>query len=109
MKRLLLEALSLQTARGRVLVFVLASVVIFCCRYHWLDHLSLWGHLGFTHAPSIGLTRAYWLLLHGHPVDAWHRNRLIYAVLGVGLPLILRDVFKLARRTASTSSPETVL
>lgn len=108
MKRLLLEAMSLHTARGRVLVFAAATVIIFFCRYHWLDHLSLWGHLGLTHAPSIGLTRAYWLLLHGHPVDAWHRNRLIYAVLAIGLPLILRDALNLTRHRTSPA-PETML
>ena len=74
-------------------MFSLLSTAIYLSHYHWLDHLSLWGNLGWKQAPSIGLTRAYWLLLHGNAVAAWHRNWLIYAVLAVGLPIILKDVY----------------
>lgn len=99
--QLLREALALETPRGRLLMFSALTFVIFFSQYHWLDHLSLWGNLGI-HAPSIGLTRAYWLLLHGHLSAAWHRNRLIYLVLSVGLPLLVFDIGHI-RHAASTS------
>jgi len=110
MKRLAVEMLSLQTARGRLLTFLLLSSAIFASQYHWLDHLSLWGNLGFTHAPSVGLTRAYWLLLHGHPEAAWHRNRLIYLILLVGVPLLVRDFLSIVRVARQNHhKPESVL
>ena len=92
MKQLTLEALTLASARGRLASFSVLSAAIYLSHYHWLDHLSLWGNLGFSRAPSIGLTRAYWLLLHGQPGAAWHRNWLIYIVLAVGIPLLLKDL-----------------
>jgi hypothetical protein len=95
MKKLFIEAITLKTARGRLLTFGILTSAIFFSRYHWLDHLSIWGDLGIHHAPSIGLTRAYWLFIHGHPVAAWHRNPLIYLVLFIGLPLLIRDALKL--------------
>ncbi|MBC7581821.1 DUF2752 domain-containing protein [Aeromicrobium sp.] len=90
-RQLALEILSLSSPRGRLLAFSLATVAIYFSHYHWLDHLSIWGHLGIP-SPSIGLTRAYWLLIHGHPVASWHRNPLIYLVLAVGIPLLLMDM-----------------
>lgn len=93
-----IECAALQTARGRLVVFTVLSLLIFLVPYHWLDHLSVWGHLGLSKMPSIGLTRAYWRFLHGNPVGAWHRNPLIYVVLIVGVPLLARDALTLARK-----------
>lgn len=70
--------------------------MIFVSPYDWFSHLSLWQRLGIP-SPSIGLTRAYWLLLHLDPVGAWERNKLIYAVLLVGVPLLLKDIFTIFR------------
>jgi len=110
MKRLALEVLSLHTPRARLAVFSALTLAIYASRYHWLDHLSLWGALGIKHAPSIGLTRAYWLVLHGHPAAAWHRNPLIYLVLMFGLPMVIYDAFSvIKRRTPQTAQLQTVL
>jgi len=96
-RRLALEIISLSTARGRLAAFGLATSAIFFSQYHWLANLSLYGHLGID-SPSIGLTRAYWLLIHGNPVAAWERNPLIFLVLAVGLPLIALDVMKVIKQ-----------
>ena len=110
MKRLALEMVSLQTARGRLLTFLGLTAAVFVSHYHWLDHLSLWGNLGFKHAPSVGLTRAYWLLLHGQPVAAWHRNWLIYLILCIGLPLLARDIRAMTYpHSKKTPKPQFVL
>lgn len=97
MRPLLLEAVTLSTPRGRLLAFITLTLLIYPARYSWLSHLSLWLLIGWHSAPSIGLTRAYWLLLHGHPSLAWQRNRLIFAVLAVGLPLLAYDGWQLAK------------
>lgn len=68
------------------------TLVIFVSPYVWLENLSLWQMIGFDSAPSIGLTRSYWLLLHGDVAAAWERNPLIFAVLTVGLPILLNDL-----------------
>jgi len=90
------DVIGLQTPAGRLVFFLLASAAIFLAPYDWLSHLSLWQHLGIP-SPSIGLTRAYHLLLHGDPIAAWQRNRLIYLVLLIGVPLLARDVILLIR------------
>ena len=100
-KRLFVEAITLATARGRLLVVCLLTTTIYFAHYHWLDHLSLFGDLGI-HAPSIGLTRAYWLILHGEPTAAWHRNALIYLVLVIGLPLLAKDLARLKAHLGNT-------
>lgn len=99
------ETLTLRTARGRLIAFGFLTTLIFMSPYHWLAQLSLWQHIGWHGAPSIGLTRAYWLIMHGHPVAAWHRNPLIYAVLIVGIPLLVRDAYTLLLRTTGKSNP----
>lgn len=73
------------------------TIVIFCVPYQWLAGLSLWQRLGWESAPSIGLTRAYWLLIHGDPVAAWQRNGLIYAVCAVGACMLAHDTIILLK------------
>lgn len=90
--RQITEIIGLQTPRGRVICFLAASAAIFVAPYDWLAGLSLWQRLGID-APSIGLTRAYWHILHLDPVAAWQRNRLIFVVLAIGLPMLARDAF----------------
>jgi hypothetical protein len=85
------EIIGLQSPRGRLLFFAVITLIIFVSPYDWFAKLSLWQHLGVP-SPSIGLTRAYWLFIHFDPIGAWERNKLIYAVLLVGLPLLLKDV-----------------
>lgn len=97
--RLLFEVVGLQTPRGRLIFFALASLAIFVVPFHLLGQLSIWQRLGIP-APSIGLTRAYWHLLHLDPGAAWDRNPLIFAVLAVGLPLLAKDAYKLHKNRA---------
>jgi hypothetical protein len=82
----------LQSARGRLLFFIIITAAVFIAPYDWLGHLSLWQALHIP-SPSIGLTRAYHLLLHGDIVGAWRRNQLIFIVLIIGAPLLLRDTW----------------
>lgn len=91
------EIVGLQTARGRLLFFAIASLGIFLAPYDWLAHLSLWQHLGIQ-APSIGLTRAYWRLMHGDIFGAFERNPLIFIVLAIGLSLLALDIRKLIKQ-----------
>lgn len=97
MSRLFLEIISLQTPRGRLIFFGTVSLLIFIAPYVLLSQLSLWQRLGFESAPSVGLTRAYWHVMHLDFAAAWERNRLIYFVLAVGLPLLAHDVYRVWR------------
>jgi hypothetical protein len=94
----LFEVIGLQTARGRLLCIGLITLAVFAAPYSWLAQLSLWDRLGWHSAPSIGLTRAYWLLLHGHVQAAWHRNWLIFPVLAIVLLILVRDSWVLGSR-----------
>jgi hypothetical protein len=89
-----LEIIGLHTPRGRILFFVAVSIAIFLTPYSFLAGLSLWQKIGID-APSVGLTRAYWHVLHLDFVQAWVRNPLIFAVIAVGVPLLVRDAHKL--------------
>lgn len=92
----LVEIVGLQTPRGRLLFFGIVSSGIFLAPYAWLSNLSLWQYIGIQ-SPSIGLTRAYWRVLHGDLVGAYERNWLIFAVLAIGLPILAIDIIKLIR------------
>lgn len=92
-KRIGLNIIGLQTPEGRLLFFGLVSLFVFLAPYEWLANLSIWQYLGIP-MPSIGLTRAYHLLLHGDYVGAWDRNKLIFLVLAIGLPMLFRDLMK---------------
>jgi hypothetical protein len=91
-----IEIITLQTPRGRLMFFLFASVLIYVAPYEVLSRLSLWQAIGID-SPSIGLTRAYWYLLHGDFSAALERNKLILAVLAVGVPMLLLDMYKLIR------------
>lgn len=92
--RLFLETISLQTKRGRLLFAFIANVLIFVAPYSLLSNLSLYKHLGLTWMPSIGLTRAYWHLLHGHLAAAWERNWLIFPVMMVAWSIVALDIYR---------------
>lgn len=98
--RLFIEIAGLQTARGRLLFFLIVTLAVAIVPYAWLGNLSLWQLLGIP-SPSIGLTRAYWKILHGDPVGAFMRNPLIYAVLAIGIPLLVIDMRTYLRNRAS--------
>lgn len=88
---LLVETVGLQSPRGRLVFFALITIAVFVVPYDWLAHLSLWQALHIP-APSIGLTRAYHLPLHGNLSGAWRRNELIFPVLVVGAIVLGNDV-----------------
>jgi len=98
MRQRILDIIGLRTPAGRLIFFGVASVVIFVTPRGLLSELSLWARIGFDNAPSIGLTRAYQSVLHGDLAAAWLRNPLIFAVLAIGLPLLTRDIWRLAVR-----------
>lgn len=91
------ETIGLQTPRGRLLFFGIVSGLMYVIPYSWLAHLSLWQYIG-VNSPSVGLTRAYWLLLHGSVTEAFVRNPLIFVVIALGLPLLCMDVFLLIKK-----------
>lgn len=95
-KALLVEIVGLSSPRGRLLFFVVISAVIFLAPPKWPISFSLWQHLGVP-SPSIGLTRAYRLVLHGDFAAAWQQNKLIYAVIIIGGWLLAKDIFALIR------------
>ena len=64
---------------------------MFFAPYEWLARLSIWQAFNIP-SPSIGLTRAYHLLLHGDVDGAWQRNKLIFIILAVGFFILARDV-----------------
>lgn len=97
---MLINALGLQSPSGRLVAFGAVSTLVYLLPYNFVGQFSLWSRLGWESAPSIGLTRAYWLLLHGHPVSAWRRNWLIYLVLAILLPLLASDIWRLKQRRA---------
>ncbi len=94
-----LEVISLQTERGRLVFALMAHVVLLIVPYAWLSNLSLYKLLGIN-SPTIGLTRAYWLLIHGRPADAWERNWLIFPVMAVGWSIVALDVWHLCQRSS---------
>ena len=104
MRRLFVEVISLQTPRGRLIFFGMVSMLVFIAPYTWLANLSLWQRLGLDGAPSIGLTRAYWHILHLEFAAAWERNKLIYLVLAIGLPLLVRDILLVRRHKKASNS-----
>lgn len=104
-KNLLIELVSLSTPRARLWFWALATTVIFLLPYRFFENLSIWQHLGWENAPSIGLTRAYWLLIHGDISAAWDRNRLIFVVIAVGAPLLIMDMYKIARSRTNKVTP----
>jgi hypothetical protein len=98
----LLEVIGLQTARGRLLFFVVASVIIFILPTKVLGGFSIWQRLDIP-SPSIGLTRAYHYILHGDLERAWQQNSLIFVVLLIGLPLLTKDVYNVVKQLNTRS------
>ena len=97
----ILKLISLQTAPSRLFFFTTITAVIYNVSYSFLDSakLSLYERLHIN-APSIGLTRAYWKLLHGDAMGAWHRNKLIYIVVAILIGIVIRDIISLMKRSS---------
>lgn len=98
LKSAIIETITLQSPKGRLTFLAVVTIVVFLVPFAWLENLSLWKNIGWESAPSIGLTRAYWLLLHGDPAGAWERNSLIYLVLVVVVTIVIADITKLRRQ-----------
>jgi len=94
-----LRFLSLSNPQQRLGTWLILSVGIYLAKFEWLQNLSLLKAIGWESAPTVGLTRAYWLVLHGKFEEALAMNSLIVAVLVIGIPLLVWDVAKLARKT----------
>ncbi|HLC91423.1 MAG TPA: DUF2752 domain-containing protein [Candidatus Saccharimonadales bacterium] len=94
----LMSLISLTTPGSRLIVWAVLTMAIWIAPFNYLRHLSLYEHLGWHSAPSIGLTRAYWYVLHGQFSNAWNMNHLIYVILAVGIPLLVFDVYKLTSK-----------
>lgn len=97
MGKYLLELVSLSTPRSRISFWAIITVIIFILPYRFFEHISLWQRIGWDSAPSIGLTRSYWLLIHGQPNAAWDKNRLIFAVIFVGTIILIIDIYKIVK------------
>ena len=90
--KLFIETIGLQTPRGRLLFALVLSIVIFLYNpAQWPVQLSIWSLLGIP-SPSIGLTRAYYEVLHLRFIDAWELNALIYVVVAIGCLVLVRDI-----------------
>lgn len=103
--QLLWSVVGLQTPAGRILFFVAVTIGVFLVPFRWLENLSLWKRLDIP-SPSIGLTRAYWRLLHGDVAGAWQQNKLIFVVIAIGGSLLAHDIYQLvaSRRRAENDA-----
>lgn len=95
---ILIEIISLQTARGRLLFAGAAHAALLLVPYHWLNNLSLYKLIGLTEVPSIGLTRSYWLLLRGDFTGAWERNWFIFPIMMAGWSIVAIDIYSVLRK-----------
>jgi hypothetical protein len=100
-----LHYFSLSTPKQRLTTWLVLTLLIYFARFSWLVNLSLYKRAGLDFMPSIGLTRSYWLLLHGKLSQALAMNRLIIVVIAVGSFLLVKDAKSLLRnRVASPSA-----
>lgn len=97
-KKLVLEILTLQSPRGRLIAAALVHLVLYIVPYAWLANLSLYKLVRLDWVPSIGLTRAYWLLLHGDLAAAWQQNPLIFPILAVMWSIVALDVYRCLKK-----------
>ncbi len=103
-KQLFIELISLSTPYSRLLFWLIATVIIYILPYSFFENLSIWGLIGWDNAPSIGLTRAYWLFIHGDIAGALERNKLIFAVLIVGIPILIIDLYGIIKNLKLNSN-----
>ena len=97
-----MDFLTLQKPEFRLGFFGLVTMVLLVTPYQFLEqhHLSLYERLHIP-SPSIGLTRAYWKLIHGDFSGAWQRNKLIYAVVCIVLGIVVKDILELISKRPS--------
>ncbi|MDZ7744595.1 MAG: DUF2752 domain-containing protein [Candidatus Saccharibacteria bacterium] len=99
-KSKLLNVVGLQTPAGRLVAFAAVTAFVYVTsvfRITWIPNLSLYKYLGIN-APSIGLTRAFRLLINGDVSGAWQMNWLIFPVVAIVLGIVIIDITKLMRK-----------
>lgn len=75
-----INIIGMQTPWGRLVLFFGVTFFLYIVSYSTLlsaPTVSIYSRLHVP-SPSIGLTRAYWLLIHGDYDGAWNVNKLIY-------------------------------
>lgn len=95
-----LGLIGLQTPQARLAVITGVSIALRFVSYENLikaPSISLYSHLGLP-SPSIGLTRAYWLLIHGNFKAAWNMNKLVYLVGFVLFGIVVADITRLLKQ-----------
>lgn len=98
-----LNTVGLQTPIARLGVIGIGTLGLYVISYSALlklPTLSVFSRLQIP-SPSIGLTRAYWYLIHGQFANAWRMNKLIYIVAVVLVVLVTKDIlsFRKSRNT----------
>lgn len=98
------DIVCLRTAKARFIVFASISCLLYMLPYSLIERakLSLYERMHIP-APSIGLTRAYWKLIHGDLAGAWHRNKLIYVVVGIIIGIMVADLVTLLKKKPSAA------
>ena len=89
----------MQDPVSRLLIIGTVTLTVALIDYNSLlkiPTLSVYSRLGIP-SPSIGLTRAYWYLLHGKWLDAYNMNRLVYLVAAVLIVLVIVDAVNIIR------------
>lgn len=100
----LLNTIGLQTPIARLAVIAIGTLGLYIISYSTLlglPTISVYSRLQIP-SPSIGLTRAYWYLIHGQFANAWRMNKLIYIVALVLVGLVTKDVLSLKKRNTKT-------
>lgn len=98
--KLLREAVTLATPRGRLLVFVpvlalLASIPVTLLE-RTLPQLSICHALLGEYCYSVGITRGVASILHGAFTQAYNYNPLAYPVLAIMLAIVFFDAWRYA-------------
>lgn len=97
-KSALLNYVGLQTPKARLVFFCTIPLIMYLYSLvSFLPRLSIYSWLRIP-SPSIGLTRAFWMLISGDITGAWYQNKLIFLVVAVVLYLVTRDIFTLLKQ-----------
>lgn len=89
-----INIIGLQTPKGRLVFFACIFALLLTVPFSVLTSgpsLSLYQHLGIP-SPSVGLTRASWLLLHGEFRAAAGMNPLVYPVIAITIGIVAKDI-----------------
>lgn len=107
MKNKILNTIGLQTPFSRIAAILSVTTFLYLIHYQSLlsiPTVSVYSRLNIP-SPSIGLTRAYWYLIHGEFQSAWNMNKLIYFVAVVLATIVVVDVIRLIRNRRTSYIP----